>query len=185
MQGRCPTSGSVGATFMQLKETMRRSKAFQPSCSEIESLEERKLMSGGLAGMYIAGSAKALNSIPMGTSNLPGWRQPNYWVGGQIIYSPKGGVGYQAAGQFNYVGWNGSQVIYSGYLKVQNTKAVIDFYGPIGGGLMNYQGVSGFVNGTHGNVNVSFAVGYGLSLDTFNFDGPHHVRNAPLVPLHH
>jgi|SRR5208283_921416 len=158
-----------------------RNRAFHPG---IESFESRDLMSGGLAGMYITGSARPLYPIPVGSSGLPGWPQPAYWAGGTIIYSPVGGSHMTAAGQFNFVGWSGNQPIYSGSLKVQNTKAVINFYGPVGNGLMNYSSTVGFTKNTSGTVDVSWAVGYGTSPDTFNFDGPRHLPEAPTTPHH-
>ena len=126
-------------------------------------------MSGVLSGMYITGSAKALNPIPIGTSGLQGWKQPNYWVGGTIIYSPVGMQHNTIAGELDFVGWYGNEPVYTGTLYVQNTNVSIHFWGAVGNGTMNYQGWSGFLTGKSGTCNVSFAVGYGLSPDTFNF----------------
>lgn len=158
-------------------------RSFTPSCNEIETLEDRSLMSGGLAGMYITGSARALFPIPVGTSDLPGWRQPNYWVGGQIIYGP--GAGHQASGEMDFYGWIGGKAYYAGYLQVQGTAAQINFGGPVGNGLMNYVGYSGYVKGMSGTVNVSWAVGYGLSPDTFDFDGPPRWHAPDPGPINH
>jgi hypothetical protein len=157
---------------------MRR--AFRPS---VEGCERRDLPSGLLAGMYISGGMRALTGPP----------SYDVWVGGQIIYSPVGGSGLEAAGEAFVYGYSGSFPLYAGYLDVQNTKAEISFQGPLGG-LMNYQGTvqpkyggqRSFVmnpNGTMstGTVSASWAFGNGGSDCTFNFDAPRHLP----PPLHH